>query len=101
MSELWIKSGNREVHATRDRTELVQYLGEKAIFDHMDINGIPSFKVFKHHPDYDVALQYCKENQYPCSTNQVHVSETINWFFERSIKNEDIDEVFVREDKAV
>lgn len=101
MSELWVKSGNREFEATRDRTELIRYLGDKAVYDHVDINGIPNFKVFKHHEDYDVALEFCEENRYPHSEHQVHVSETVDWFYRRSLENETVDEMYVRESDEV
>lgn len=100
MSELWINARGREIEATKDRTEIFRYIGAKAVYDHVAIHGVPAFRIFQHYEGYDLASQYCEENEYPLSTNQFHVPREVKWDFNRSITQEgsDIDEVYIRDE---
>lgn len=91
MSEIWLRVGDREFEGRKDNMELFIYLGELAVYNHVDLKGVVKHKIFQHENPYDQVAQYMFDNDYPIALNQVHVDEPVRWHFEKHLEQEFLD----------
>lgn len=93
MSELWLRVGDREFEGRKENMELFLYLGELAVYNHIDLKGIVKHKIFRHEdPPYEQLEDYMMQNGYPMSVNQVHVDAPVKWHYEKHLAAE-LDEI--------
>ena len=104
MSELWLRVGDREFEGRRENMELVLYLGELALYNHVELSGLVKHRIFWHEKPFETVSQYMVENNFPVAMNQVHINQWVSHDHERHLAWEasDIDNFYelldIRED---